>query len=219
VVRRLEAQGFGRGLRLVHRLDAPACGLLLVARTQPAAAHYAVEIAARRWQKIYVARAAAPVDRARRLIGAHAAHLRTVGRAARVVRSGGRPSRLTILDAQGVPGVAGESHVLVDLHTGRFHQIRVMLAQLGAPLTGDRTYGGPESRPFYLEHVRLGVSLHGTGQWQTWVAPSHPDREPWAEALTAALEALPSVDREQHRGDAAAVGDVHRPGRQGEPPR
>jgi 23S rRNA-/tRNA-specific pseudouridylate synthase len=40
LVRRLAAQGF-TDLRLVHRLDAPACGLMLVARSAEAAAHYA----------------------------------------------------------------------------------------------------------------------------------------------------------------------------------
>jgi 23S rRNA-/tRNA-specific pseudouridylate synthase len=218
VVRRLETQG-RRDLRLVHRLDAPACGLLLVARTRAAAAYYAREIAARRWQKVYIARVAMPPGQAVRLVGSQAAYLRTVGRTARVVRSGGNPSRLAVVHAAGVPGVPGESHLLVELHTGRFHQIRAMLAHLGAPLSGDGAYGGPTGRPLYLEHVRLGVSGYDTGRWQAWQAPSHADREPWAPALTAALDGLALVDREQHGGDPRGVRDVHGPGRQREPAR
>jgi len=68
LVRRLQADGH-RDLRLVHRLDAPACGLMLVARTQAAAAHYSREIEARRWHKWYVARLAQPVDVTRGLVG------------------------------------------------------------------------------------------------------------------------------------------------------
>jgi 23S rRNA-/tRNA-specific pseudouridylate synthase len=219
VVRRLDAQGIG-GLRLVHRLDAPACGLLLVARTRDAAAHYAQEVAARHWRKFYVARIAAPSRRARELVGPHTVHLRTVGRTARVVRSGGKTSRLTVLDAQAVPGAPGESHLLVELHTGRFHQIRAMLAHLGAPLTGDAAYGGPGDRVFYLEHVRLRVRLYGgADRWQTWQAPSHADRDPWAPQLKAAVADLALADREPHGGDAAGIGDVQGPGRQGQPVR
>jgi 23S rRNA-/tRNA-specific pseudouridylate synthase len=218
VVRRLQSQGL-RDLRLVHRLDAPACGLLLVARTTVAAAHYAREIAARRWHKFYVARVATPAGRARPLVGPHTAHLRTVGRTARIVRSGGKASRLAVLHAQAVPGTPEESHLLVELHTGRFHQIRAMLAHLGAPLTGDDTYRGPRERPFYLEHVRLRVRLYDTERWQAWTAPSHADRDPWAPELTAAVADLALTDRESHGSDAGAIGDVHRPGQQGQPVR
>src|SRR5262245_1711457 len=93
---RLRTQAFD-GLRLVHRLDGPACGLMIVARSREAAAHYTAEIAARRWQKFYVAEAAIDADRARALVGPHKAYLSIEGRQARVVRSGGKPSFLTIL--------------------------------------------------------------------------------------------------------------------------
>jgi 23S rRNA-/tRNA-specific pseudouridylate synthase len=218
VVRRLQSEGL-RDLRLVHRLDAPACGLLLVARSRAAAAHYADEVAARRWHKFYVARVAASCDRAHGLVGPHAAYLKAVGPVARIVRSGGKPSRLTVLHAEAAPGDTGESHVLIALHTGRFHQIRAMLAHLGAPLTGDATYGGPDGRPFYLEHVRLSVSQYGSGEWRTWHAPPHPDREAWAPAFAAALSDLPLRDREQDGGDTMSLGDVHGPGRQRQPAR
>ncbi len=38
------------------------------------------------------------------------------------------------------------SHVRLLLHTGRTHQIRVHMAQLGYPLLGDDLYGGPTDR-------------------------------------------------------------------------
>ena len=86
-VRRLEAQGLS-GLRLVHRLDAPTCGLMLVARSAEAAAHYSQEIAARRWHKWYVAQVALPISKAEQLVGAHKSYLRVDGSSARVVRAG-----------------------------------------------------------------------------------------------------------------------------------
>jgi 23S rRNA-/tRNA-specific pseudouridylate synthase len=186
LVTRLGAEGF-EGLRLVHRLDAPACGVMIVARSSEAAAHYSAEIAARRWHKVYVAEVAMPIDKAQRLIGDHNAYLATEGRRATVVRSGGKPSFLTIVHA--APATKGRSHVLIRLRTGRFHQIRVMMAALGAPLSGDALYDGPADAPFYLEHVMLGARLFGSTTQQSWLAPPHRDRRQWAASLIEAVAA------------------------------
>ena len=194
LVRQLRADGHG-DIRLVHRLDAGACGLMLVARTQAAAAHYTREIEARRWQKWYVARVAQPFATARGLVGPHKAYLRTEGRVATVVRSGGKPSFLDVLLAAPAPDDADTSHVLIRLHTGRFHQIRAMLAHAGAPLAGDRTYGGPGPWPLYLEHVVLGSRVDTTGAWTVWQAPPHEDRERWAPELAAAIDACAATAR------------------------
>jgi 23S rRNA-/tRNA-specific pseudouridylate synthase len=188
LVRRLGAQGF-TDLRLVHRLDAPACGLMLVARSAEAAAHYAREIAARRWHKWYVARVVASPQKAEQLVGAHKSYLKVEGRSARVVRAGGKPSFLDVVLATPVPDSPNESHLLVQLHTGRLHQIRVMLAHLGAPLSGDVRYGSPSGKTMYLEHVILGASTYGSGGWRVWLAPTHAGRPGWAPALSKAVDA------------------------------
>jgi 23S rRNA-/tRNA-specific pseudouridylate synthase len=188
LVSRLHAGGFA-DLRLVHRLDAPTSGVMIVARTAGAAAHYSAEIAARRWAKVYVAELSVPVARAQALVGDHQAYLRTEGRKARVVRSGGKPSFLTIAHAAPVPDTSGRSHVVVRLWTGRFHQIRAMLSALGAPLAGDGTYGGAAGQRFYLEHVLLGARLFGSVDLSVWRAPAHADRPSWSAALHDAVNA------------------------------
>jgi 23S rRNA-/tRNA-specific pseudouridylate synthase len=191
LVTRLRAGGFD-GLRLVHRLDSPACGVMVMARTAEAAAHYGVEIAARRWQKVYVAEVAAAADHAIAIVGKHKAYLTTAGRRARLVRSGGKPSFLTVLGAWPAPHAAGRSHVLVHLHTGRYHQIRVMLAGLSAPLVGDTTYGGPEG-PFYLEHVLLAARPFDRATPRVWTAAPHEARPAWSRGLGEAVRAQASV--------------------------
>lgn len=188
LVFRLGLQGF-TGLRCVHRLDSPACGLMLIARTAEAAKHYSSEIERRRWHKWYVARVAVPHRIAASLVGAHKAYLATEGRSAVVVRSGGKPSFLDIVSAAPAPDAPGCADVLIELHTGRFHQIRVMLANLGAPLAGDERYGGPESPRMYLEHVMLAARPYGEDRWKLWLAPPHPDRPEWDPALTLAIRA------------------------------
>ncbi len=161
----------------------------MVARSAEAAAHYAQEIAERRWHKWYVAQVALPCSKAEKLLGAHKSYLKVDGRSAKVVRAGGKPSFLDVTMAASVPDVPGESHLLIQLHTGRLHQIRAMLAHRGAPLSGDVRYGGPPGRPMYLEHAILGARMFGTREWRVWRAPCHPDRVPWAPALSDAVEA------------------------------
>jgi len=188
LVTRLRAQGFG-DLRLVHRLDSLACGLMIVARTPEAAAYYAREIAEHRWQKMYVTEVASPVASTHALIGRHKAYLSTEGRRARIVRAGGKPSSLTIVHAAPAAGESTRSHLLVHLHTGRFHQIRVMLAGLGAPLVGDRLYGGPSDAGFYLEHVILAARPFESSETRVWVSPAHAGRPAWAPSLAGAVQA------------------------------
>ena len=182
---RLRGEGFD-DLRLVHRLDAPTSGVMIVARTTDAAAHYSTEIAAQRWKKVYVAEIAMAVERARSLLGDHKAYLSTQGRKAITVRSGGKPSFLTVIHA--APAGPGRSHLLIRLHTGRFHQIRVMLASLNAPLAGDELYGGAGGR-FYLEHILLRARPFESTALSVWRAPAHDARPPWDASLAAAVDA------------------------------
>lgn len=201
LVYRLGQQGF-TGLRCVHRLDSPACGLMLLARTAEAARHYSAEIEKRHWHKWYVARLAVPLRLASLLVGSHKAYLSTEGKSAVVVRAGGKPSFLDVAAAAPAPANEAQSDVLIELHTGRFHQIRVMMANLGAPLVGDERYGGPATPAMYLEHVMLGARPFGGDGWQVWTSPPHPDRPQWDDAMSDAV----SRQAEALRGSTGATG-------------
>lgn len=54
-------------------------------------------------------------------------------------------TRFEVLGARGGTGGAAYALVRCELETGRQHQIRVHLADLGAPLVGDKLYGHDES--------------------------------------------------------------------------
>jgi 23S rRNA-/tRNA-specific pseudouridylate synthase len=130
--------------RLCHRLDRPTRGFLVVARSKESAAWHAANLAARRWRKFYVARVG---DAPALPLGRHRLFLRERTKRVDVVTSGGQPAWLELLAQR-------EGYVLIELLTGRKHQVRVMLAALGAPLVGDELYGA-RNGSFFLEHALL----------------------------------------------------------------
>lgn len=155
------------GAKLPHRLDRPTRGVLLVALTDAAAATHGERVAAGAWRKLYVARVAPrPGVKPASLVGRQVVHLRRRGMRAEVVRAGGKRAELDVLAVAPAPDRPRELHALIELHTGRFHQIRATLAHLDSPLTGDEKYGGPPGT-MYLEHAAL------------LAAPAADDRPIW----------------------------------------
>src|SRR5690606_1318922 len=122
--------------RLPHRLDRLTRGLVVVALTDESIAFHNEQIRAGAGAKWYLARILAESDPSE-ILGFHRVYLRTTGDRARVVRSGGKPALMDVLKHAPAPGHPGQAHVAIRLHTGRFHQIRAMLAYLGFPIAGD----------------------------------------------------------------------------------
>ncbi len=145
---------------LPHRIDALTEGLLVLALSKESAGWHGKEIAARRWRKLYVA-ALPRVDEPERLLGIQKAYLVRQGRRAERVRAGGKPAFLDVLAIESSEADPDTMHALIDLKTGRYHQIRVMMEGLGVPLIGDRFYGGREG-DMLLKHVLVGFRPMGT---------------------------------------------------------
>jgi 23S rRNA pseudouridine1911/1915/1917 synthase len=158
--------------QLPHRLDRPTAGILMISANRSVAAAHAAEQREGRWTKWYVARlpssgSAAGGGRSRaasELVGPQRGYLRRRGRLAEVVRSGGDPARHEVLAVAPATDRRGESHALLRLETGRFHQIRALMAHAGFPLVGDRDYGSREAqRPLELVAVALSIARAGNG--------------------------------------------------------
>ena len=130
--------------RLPHRLDRPTSGVLMIAADAQRAADHAREIREKKWTKYYIARVEARTSAgaATDVVGRHRAYVRREGRLARCVRSGGDPASLEVLAVALAEDAPRHAHLLIRLETGRFHQIRVMMANLGFPLVGDLDYHG-----------------------------------------------------------------------------
>lgn len=117
---------------IVHRLDRPTSGLLLVAKTPAAYERLVAAFAAREVSKTYRAIVLGGHDKKRHLVDAPVG--RQPGRRRMEVLAWGRPSQTQLRIVGSAPGA---SLIEADPKTGRTHQIRVHLAEIGLPVLGD----------------------------------------------------------------------------------
>jgi len=127
---------------IVHRLDKDTSGLLVVARTLPAHTALVRMLGEREVHREYEAICRgvmtaggtidAPIDR------------HPTDRVRMSVREGGRDA---VTHYRVIKRFRANTHVRVQLETGRTHQIRVHLAHAGFPIVGDRVYGGRLTLP------------------------------------------------------------------------
>ena len=132
--------------RLVHRLDRDTSGVLVIARTVPAAAALARSLAQRDASKIYWALTRGVPQQKRGTIKAALAKEGARG-AERMEIADHDGAKYAITD-YAVVDHAGEEFAWVAAKpvTGRTHQIRVHLTSLGTPIVGDFKYGAKEAR-------------------------------------------------------------------------
>ena len=160
----LKAKGEHPDVRTVHRLDKAVGGLMVLARTQRAAASLIDQIAARTAEKEYLAV----------LRGVPTAEVATLedllfhdSRTNKTFvvtrpRKGVREAKLSYRVLGRADTETGPlSLVRVKLHTGRTHQIRAQFSHRGLPLLGDIRYGSKAG--------------HGPALFSCFLAFDHPE--------------------------------------------
>ena len=168
--------------RLIHRLDRDTSGVILTAKTQPAASFLGKAMMKRAFSKTYLAivTPGAPEPKG----GVIDAALRRVeqGREAYMqVCAADHPdaeaarSRYKTLKA-----VEGAALLQMDPETGRMHQLRVHLASIGRPIAGDARYGGAlmvggEPVPRLMLHATALGFPHPAGGTKRLEAPPPAD--------------------------------------------
>lgn len=166
-------------LALVHRLDRPVAGALLFGRTSKAAGRLSEQFRSGTIQKRYLAVVHGHLkESSGRLIH----HIERRPERSSVIHA--RPTHKTrearlsyrVLDAS-----SSSSLVEIQLETGRHHQIRIQMAQLGHPVWGDLRYGAP----FPLPHKQIALMahrltlIHPTLKSELSIESPHPCGWPW----------------------------------------
>ena len=168
----------GRRPKLVHRLDRDTSGIIVVAKTAPAAAHLSAQFAARSTVKIYMALVSGCPLQVSGTINTPLLRITSGGidlvRAGRVGEEG---AMAATTDWRVIASNAHASLIEAIPHSGRMHQIRAHLSNLGHPIVGDSKYGGlfslgPVMIPRMLLHAaHLGFIHPASGQNITFDAP------------------------------------------------
>ncbi len=184
----------GKRPRLVHRLDRDTSGVILAAKTQPAAAFLGRALMSRRVKKTYLAIVApgAPAPRdgrieapLRRVAIGREAHMETC--------AADHPDAESAVTGYRTLA-AGDEAALLELrpHTGRMHQLRVHMSALGRPIAGDSRYGGAltlvgAAVPRLMLHARSLSFPHPAGGERTIEAAVPADIAVVLERLGLAL--------------------------------
>ncbi|UCE02662.1 MAG: RluA family pseudouridine synthase [Candidatus Latescibacterota bacterium] len=149
---------------VVHRLDRPASGVLLLARTSKAAARLSEHFRRGLVHKRYVALVERAPQPPRGTLEHHLVKDPATNRT-RVTHPGAPGARFARLHYRTIETRAAGALVEVELETGRSHQIRVQLADVGAVIVGDVRYGSKR---------QLGpmIALHATR-----LEVAHPTRD------------------------------------------
>ncbi len=133
-------------LQVCHRLDKDTSGCLILAKKDESYRHISMQLQNHQVRKVYHAI----------VEGRHAydniaidapIHVRSAGGAKIDFRKGKESlTRVSTIETF-------RKHSLLECipTTGRLHQIRVHLAYINSPITGDGRYGG---QPFYLSHIK-----------------------------------------------------------------
>jgi RluA family pseudouridine synthase len=180
--------------RLIHRLDRDTSGVILTARTKPAATFLGKALMGKRFRKTYLAivTPGAPEPRGGRIDSP----LRR--------ESIGREAYMRVCEPDHPDAEAARSRyrtlasnsqaALVELSpdTGRMHQLRVHMASIGRPIAGDSRYGGTlmlagAPVPRLMLHAARLVFPHPEGDELRIEAPLPDDFKTVLERLDLAL--------------------------------
>jgi tRNA pseudouridine32 synthase/23S rRNA pseudouridine746 synthase/23S rRNA pseudouridine1911/1915/1917 synthase len=157
-------------LGLVHRLDRPTSGVMVMARTSTAARVLSAQFRERTAEKTYLA----VVEGQLRGIGAWSDYVAKPDRHPRLVAPDHPEGKYAELDWQALHRDDDRTLLRLQLHTGRPHQIRLQAAERGHPVVGDTRYGAAASLPegaIALHHAHLRVEHPEQPRVETFVAP------------------------------------------------
>lgn len=165
---------------LIHRIDRPVSGAVIFAKTSKALSRMTIKIKEREFSKTYLAvvknRPPKDADELSDYMIKNESQNKSY-----IVKSNTKGAKLAQLMYR-VIGSSDSYYLLeVELITGRHHQIRAQLANMGCPIKGDLKYGFPRSNPdasISLHAYKLNFE-HPTLKTMIEVKAPKPSGMPW----------------------------------------
>jgi tRNA pseudouridine32 synthase/23S rRNA pseudouridine746 synthase/23S rRNA pseudouridine1911/1915/1917 synthase len=171
-------------LGLVHRLDRPTSGVMVLARKSAAASALSAQFRERTAEKTYLAL----VEGTLQGIGSWTDYVAKTDRQPTLVSPDHTKGKFAKLHWQALTRTGGRTLLRLQLHTGRPHQIRLQATDRGHPVVGDTRYGASEPLPegaIALHHVHLRVEHPDRPNVRTFVAPVP---EVWGAELSVEMQ-------------------------------
>lgn len=167
---------------IVHRLDKDTSGCLVVAKTDQTHQSLTEQFSSRQVNKVYLAvvKGRPPIDHGT-ISNQIARDPRNRQKMAVVMPPAGKSA---ITDYQIINARSDGSLVQCTLHTGRTHQIRVHMRELGHPILADPIYAkNPSGAPRLMLHAwKLGFLHPALGQTMAFESPIPTEFQPWMPA-------------------------------------
>lgn len=126
-------------LQLVHRLDRPASGIVVMAKNSNALANINLQFQERKIKKTYLAVVAQLPKPGTGTLEHHL--VKKSGNKSIIVKPDHPQAQKATLHYKHIGSIDNYHLLEIDLVTGRHHQIRAQLAEIGSPIKGDVKYG------------------------------------------------------------------------------
>ena len=189
------ARSNGKRPDLIHRLDRHTSGVILAAKTKPAASFLGKAMMGRKFKKIYFALVASAPEQKDGIIEVPLWRDEQGREAYMRVCAPDHPDAETAVSRYRTVAT-GQGAALLELRpqTGRMHQLRVHLAHIGRPILGDIRYGGAlmangAAVPRLMLHARALEFPHPDGGLKRIDAPPPEDVLAVASAAGIAISA------------------------------
>lgn len=157
---------------IIHRLDKNTTGILVVAKNNYAHQNIAEQIKNRTTKKIYIALVRGLIKEENGVIDMPIGRHPTDRKKMAVVKNGRNAlTHFKVLKRYTSNGKDGYTLIEIDLKTGRTHQIRVHMSQIGYPVVGDDVYSSGKN-PFEVTSQMLHAHILGF---------EHPTTKKWVE--------------------------------------
>lgn len=157
-------------LGLVHRLDRPASGMMIFARTSKAAERLSRQFREHEVKKEYLAIVEKEVKGGEILID----HLVKENEKVRIANASEKEARFAELSFTPLKTSNELTLLSIQLKTGRPHQIRIQLASRGMHILGDFRYGSSQDldgKNLALHSFRLGLTHPVRKTEMKWMCP------------------------------------------------